>query len=61
MLKDLSADKTMMPSSEIMDIASGEGISKRTLESAKKELGIRAKRVNNIWYWDLKQDDTNEI
>lgn len=61
LLKDLSADKIMMPSSEIMDIASGEGISKRTLESAKKELGIKAKRVNNIWYWDLKQDDTNEI
>lgn len=61
LLKDLSADKTMMASSEIMDIASGEGISKRTLESAKKELGIKAKRVNNIWYWDLKQEDSNEI
>ena len=61
LLKDLSADKTIMPSSEIMDIASGEGISKRTLESAKKELGIKAKRVNNIWYWDLKQDDSNEF
>lgn len=61
LLKDLCANKTMMPSSEIMDIASGEGISKRTLESAKKELGIKAKRVNNIWYWDLKLDDTNEI
>lgn len=60
LLKDLSADKTMMPSSEIMDIASGEEISKRTLESAKKELGIKAKRVNNIWYWYLKQDDSNE-
>ena len=30
-----------------------QGISKRTLENAKKELGIRAKRINNTWYWEL--------
>ncbi len=28
-------------------------ISKRTLENAKKELGVRAKRINNTWYWEL--------
>ena len=60
LLKDLCADKTMMQSSEIMELALGEGISKRTLESAKKELGIKAKRVNNIWYWELKQNDSDE-
>ena len=30
-----------------------EGISKRTLETAKKELGIKAKRINGSWYWNL--------
>ena len=30
-----------------------QGISKRTLENAKKELGVRAKRINNTWYWEL--------
>ena len=23
------------------------------LENAKKELGIRAKKINNSWYWEL--------
>ena len=34
-----------------------EGISKRTLETAKKELGIKAKRINGSWYWDLHKDE----
>lgn len=29
------------------------GISKRTLENAKKELCIRARKINNSWYWEL--------
>ena len=60
LLKDLCVDKTMMQSSEIMELALGEGISKRTLESAKKELRIKAKRVNNTWYWELKQNNSDE-
>ena len=28
-------------------------ISKRTLENAKKELEIKARRIGNSWYWDL--------
>ena len=31
--------------------------SKRTMETAKKELNIKAKKINNAWYWlldDLK-------
>jgi KaiC/GvpD/RAD55 family RecA-like ATPase len=56
-LKDLSGDKVMLPSNDIIERAANEGISKRTLEAAKKELGIRAKRVNNIWYWDLHKDN----
>ena len=30
-----------------------EELTKRTLENAKKELGIQAKKINNSWYWEL--------
>ena len=28
-------------------------ITPRLLENAKKELGIKARRIGNSWYWDL--------
>ena len=34
-------------------MAKEQGISKRTLENAKKELAMRAKKINNVWYWEL--------
>jgi NADPH-dependent ferric siderophore reductase len=40
-------------------MADEQGISKRTLENAKKELGIRAKKINNSWYWELGRIKTN--
>lgn len=43
----------MMQSNEIFELAEEQGISKRTLENAKKELEIRAKKINNLWYWEL--------
>lgn len=56
LLQDLSGQKEMRLSTDIIELASLEGISKRTMESAKKELGIKAKRINNNWYWDLNQE-----
>ena len=47
----------MILSTEIIEQAKQEGISKRTLETAKSELGINAKKVNNSWYWDLSKDE----
>ena len=44
-------------STEIIGQAKQEGISKRTLETAKSELGINAKRVNNSWYWELSSNE----
>ena len=38
---------------QIFDMAEDLNISKRTLENAKKELGIKARRIGNSWYWDL--------
>ena len=52
-LRGMMAPDTVVPSEEIVALAKEEGIAKRTLESAKKELGIRAKRIAGKWYWDL--------
>ena len=50
MLRELAETSNVVQSNEIFDMADEQGISKRTLENAKKELGIRAKKVNNSWY-----------
>ena len=58
-LKELAEQSNMVQSSKIFDFADEQGISKRTLESAKKELGIRAKKINNSWYWELDKLKVN--
>lgn len=58
LLMELAETNNMMLSGEIIELASEEDISKRTMETAKKELNIKAKKINNAWYWildDLKQ------
>ncbi|MDD4371129.1 MAG: AAA family ATPase [Anaerostipes sp.] len=53
LLRELAETNNAMQSNEIFNLAEEEGISKRTLENAKKELNIRAKKINNSWYWEL--------
>ena len=53
LLRELAETNNAMQSNEIVNLADEQGISKRTLENAKKELGVRAKRINNSWYWEL--------
>lgn len=53
MLRELALTSNAVQSNEIFDMADEQGISKRTLENAKKELGIRAKKINSSWYWEL--------
>ena len=53
MLRELAKTSASVQSSEIFDMAEDLNISKRTLENAKKELGIKARRIGNSWYWDL--------
>lgn len=53
LLWELAETNNSMQSNEIFSLADEQGISKRTLENAKKELGVRAKRINNTWYWEL--------
>ena len=53
MLRELAETSNSVQSSEIFDMAEDLNISKRTLENAKKELGIKARRIGNSWYWNL--------
>lgn len=52
-LRELAETSNAIQSNEIFDMSEEQGISKRTLENAKKELGIRARKINNSWYWEL--------
>lgn len=58
-LRDRSGANVMILSTEIIEQAVQEGISKRTLEAAKKELKIDAKKINSRWYWDLSLKSDN--
>ena len=53
MLRELALTSDAIQSNEIFDMADEQGISKRTLENAKRELVIRARKINNSWYWEL--------
>ena len=53
LLRELALTTDAIQSNEIFDMADEQGISKRTLENAKRELGIRARKINNSWYWEL--------
>ena len=53
LLRELALTSDAVQSNEIFDMADEQGISKRTLENAKRELGIQARKINNSWYWEL--------
>ena len=59
MLKELAETSDVVLSNEIFELADENNISKRTLENAKRQLGIRAKRINNSWYWELDKIKQN--
>lgn len=53
LLRELAETSSMISSTEVLELAKEQGISKRTMESAKQNLQIAAKRINNSWYWDF--------
>lgn len=53
--RELAKDKDRISSLELIELAKAEGISKRTMDTAKKELGIKSVKVNNTWF--LKLDE----
>lgn len=59
LLLELAEGTKRMQSKDIFEIAKEEEISKRTLENAKRELNISAKKINNTWYWDFEKIKKN--
>ena len=53
MLREPAETQSAVLSNEIFDRANELGISKRTLENAKKELGVQTRKINNAWYREL--------
>lgn len=49
-----------LPSTQIRKMVENLDISKRTIETAKKEVGIVAFRKENAWYWRLPDEFTSE-
>lgn len=54
LLRDLSEDKEAVSSNELIEFAKAEGISKRTMDNARKEMGLKSQKINNTWYVKLK-------
>ncbi len=55
LLKKIASGGYPIKSNEIFDRAQEEGISKRTMEMVKKELGIEAIKIGSTWYWELRK------
>lgn len=53
LLLSLSNINREVSASDIREKAQEKGISWRTMELVKKEIGIQSKKVNNAWYWIL--------
>ena len=47
--------------SEIYERALALGLSKRTVDTAKKELGVISKKVQNVWMWSLPAGVSEEV
>ena len=55
LIYELAETNNVVKSEDIVSLAEEKGISKRTLENAKKELGIKGKRIGESWYRHAEQ------
>lgn len=46
-----------LPGREVYEKMSGLGIGKRTIDAARKELGVIAYRKNDMWHWHLDSQE----
>lgn len=54
LLKNLLEQHDSYPANEIFIQGKKLGISKRTIENVKQELGIKSVRVGTGWHWSMK-------
>ena len=55
LIKGLYGENVLISSADMEQKAEAIGISKRTMDMAKKELNIKSKKQGSSWYWDLDQ------
>ncbi len=56
LLKDELADGNTVQQKSIQQRAKLRNISERTLNQAKKNLGVKSIRRENVWYWQLPKE-----
>ena len=54
LIKSLLESNDSYPANEVFARGKTLGISKRTLENAKQELGVKSLRVGTAWHWIMK-------
>jgi hypothetical protein len=64
-LRELLSDGKSRPSNEIFKLAEENGFKERTLQSARKELGVKCfpdfdEEGNKFWCWRLPKDDDSK-
>lgn len=52
-LKNLLEEHQTYPVNEIYQQGQAIGISKRTIENVKQQLGVKSHRVGSVWHWSL--------
>ena len=50
-----------VPAEEVQKRADVMGISKRTLDIAKKNLGIISEKVGDRWFWKLPEEGCKDV
>lgn len=56
LIMDILSDGNARPQKQLQQQAKFRNISERTLNEAKKNLGVQSFRSNNVWYWKVSQD-----
>ena len=57
LMKTLAGGNAVL-SDEIFEMADEQGISERTLNRIKKEVGARSFKKDNKWFWTINSDST---
>ena len=56
LIMDILSDGNARPQKQLQQQAKFRNISERTLNEAKKNLGVQSFRSSNVWYWKVSQD-----
>ena len=56
LLRDMLSDGSAIKQKQLQQQAKIRNISERTLNEAKKNVGVKSFRSNNEWYWKLSKE-----